>query len=105
MIYICILEDFLIVTTAIIGFFYKYFQFNDFFDVYPADKVKRYCVRSYCATFPIEFMLLVKLVYGLRWGCIRGGRTRSNFIAYYRIGVTTNFSMIFLVSMVASVNY
>ena len=40
-------------------------------------------------------MLLVKLYYGINWGCVKGRKTRNNFIAYYRIGLTANFSVIF----------
>ena len=105
MIYLSIIEDFIIVISAFGAFFYTYFGIDNYLDGDDAIVVKRYLLKTYSTTLPIVLMLIVKLVYGLTWGCVKGRRTRNNFIAYYRIGITTNLSLFFFATTIAVINY
>ena len=66
-------------------------------------KARAFLLRELFAVFPIVIMIPVKTYYGLKW--VFKGKTRKLYVKYYRLGVSVNFSVIFLNSMIAAVNF
>ena len=59
---------------------------------------KPYFRNVILAWFPIQFLLVLKLWYGIQY--LKKGRTRQAFIPYYRVAVTYYYSV--MISIIAT---
>ena len=106
MLYLSVGFDFVGVFFQWFSFFFFYFYANKYFENQKQrDDYKWYLVKEELVNLPIIIMILYKLYFGLKWVCFKSKNTRNNFIKYYRIGVTTNTSQIFIQIVVTIVMY
>ena len=62
-----------------------------------------FMIKAIAVYIPVLSMVPVKFYYGMKW--FFRGQTRKLFLPYYRLTISVNISLLFIIAMVVAINW